>query len=247
MTTQPATLASPLHTPVRASARVAAWLPASMLDWPGRVAATLFLTGCQLSCPYCHNPELVNAQDNPGEWDRFVAYLGHRRAWIDGVVITGGEPTTDPNLERLLEVFARLELPVKLDTNGMRPDLLVKFIKRGLVSYVALDVKTLPERYGTLTRLPEAERRIRESINALKRSSIDHEFRTTCYPGLVAVDHLPQIADLLVGGRLYALQQFRSDRTLHEDATRREPHASTALIAAAEACSQVIPTITRGV
>lgn len=247
MTTPSTTLTSPQHTRPATSNRVAAWMPAGMLDWPGRVAATLFLTGCQLRCPYCHNGTLIAPQDNHGEWESFIAYLERRRAWIDGVVITGGEPTTDPNIERLLEAFAALGLPVKLDTNGMRPDLLGKFLKRGLLSYVALDVKTLPERYAILTALPDAEERIRASIMTLKKSSVDHEFRTTCYPGLVPLDHLPRIAELLQGGNLYALQQFRSGATLHAEASRREPHHPAQLTIVAAQCSQMIPTITRGV
>lgn len=246
MTTPSNTLTSPQHRHSATSDRVAAWMPAGMLDWPGRVAATLFLTGCQLRCPYCHNATLIAPQENHGEWESFVAYLERRRAWIDGVVVTGGEPTTDPNIERLLEAFAALDLPVKLDTNGMRPDLLGKFLKRGLLSYVALDVKTLPERYAILTALPDAEERIRASIMTLKKSSVDHEFRTTCYPGLVPLDHLPRIAGLLQGGNLYALQQFRSDTTLHAEASRREPHHPTELSNAAALCSEMIPTITRG-
>lgn len=247
MTTPATALTTPHHTPTATSNRVAAWMPAGMLDWPGRVAATLFLTGCQLRCPYCHNGTLIPPQENRGEWESFVAYLERRRAWIDGVVITGGEPTTDPDIESLLRVLAAMELPVKLDTNGMRPDLLGKFLKRGLLSYVALDVKTLPERYSVLTALPDAEERIRASIMTLKKSSVDHEFRTTCYPGLVPLDHLPRIAELLQGGRLYALQQFRTDNTLHAEASRREPHHPAELTSVAALCTQMIPTITRGV
>lgn len=229
------------------TSRVAAWMPAGMLDWPGRVAVTVFVSGCNLRCPYCHNPSLLTPSDSLGTWPELCAYIERRRSWIDGLVLTGGEPTCDPQLVPLLETFAALNVPVKLDTNGMEPDVLARILKRKLVSYVALDVKALPAHYQRFTGPTDAEERLTESIRLITRSGVDSEFRTTCYPDVVSRDDLVQIARMLVGGDRYVLQQFRPDTTLSPKARIHAPWDPTELLQIARECDSFIPTSTRGI
>ncbi len=220
-----------------------------MLDWPGRVAATLFLSGCQMRCPYCHNPSLIEptADSCDATWGEVLEYLERRRSWVDGFVITGGEPTEDPDLIPLLESLNAARIPVKLDTNGLRPDVLKSALTRKLVSYIALDVKAEPSGYECLTSVPDAAEKLRESVSLVLRSGLDHEFRTTCYPGVVRLEDLPSIAKSLSGGALYALQQFRAGTNLAARARDDRPYPPLDLLEAAQSCSAYIPTITRGV
>lgn len=226
--------------------RLAGWIPATMIDWPGKVAATLFLSGCAFRCPFCHNPRLLTPVTEPAEWDAFIAHVRAKRSWLDGVVVTGGEPTEDPDLPSLLSALAEEGVPVKLDTNGSRPEILRFLLAEGLVDYVALDVKTVPARYGQATGRPDLARAVSESIELLVSSHIGHEFRTTVFPGAVDLDELPDIAASLLGGRLYALQQFRPSDTLDPRAAEIRPYPSGELRSAARRCSTYLPTIVRG-
>lgn len=226
--------------------RLAGVQRAGMLDWPGRVAATVFLSGCNLRCAYCHNPELVASPRRSESADSFFAYVADRRAWLDGVVITGGEPTLEPGLRPLLERLKREGMPVKLDTNGTAPEVLGELLYAGLVDFVAMDVKALPERYERVTGRADLWPAVERSIELVINSGVEHEFRTTCYPIAVGPNDLPKIASLLVGGQRYALQQFRPQRTLDPAAISVRAHASDTLCRAAERCRTYLPTIVRG-
>jgi pyruvate formate lyase activating enzyme len=232
--------------PVGPSRRLAGWIPTTMLDWPGKVAATVFLSGCGFRCPFCHNPRLLTPVSEPADWAALLAHLHAKRAWLDGVCVTGGEPTDDPDLPSLLSALAEAGMPVKLDTNGSHPEVLRHLIAEQLVSYVALDVKTTPGRYGEATARPELTPAVVESIELLVRSRIEHEFRTTVFPGIVTLEELPDIASMLLGGRLYALQQFRPSDTLDPHAGTVVPYHRDQLRAAARRCSSFLPTILRG-
>jgi pyruvate formate lyase activating enzyme len=217
-----------------------------MLDWPGRVTATVFLGGCNLRCPFCHNPELVGSPRRTEDSATLLDLVRDRRAWLDGVVVTGGEPCADPGLPELLESLKREGMPVKLDTNGTMPEVLESLVDAGLVDFVALDVKATPERYERATGTPSVWGAVARSIATVLSSGIDHEFRTTCYPLAVGPDDPVKMAALLAGGRRYVLQQFRPTRTLDPAAVSVRPHAAETLFRAAERCSAHIPTIVRG-
>jgi pyruvate formate lyase activating enzyme len=218
-----------------------------MLDWPGRVSATLFLSGCSLRCPYCRTASLRAPTSEPMDWDRIVGHIDEKRAWLDGVVVTGGEPTEDPDLPSLLAALAELDIPVKLDTNGTRPEVLHYLLSEQLVAFVALDVKAVPSRYGEIVGGRETASLVAESVETVIRSGVEHEFRTTVYPGAVDLTDLPRIARALRGGRLYALQQFRPGMTLDPQASIVSPFGERELRAAASECSAHLPTIVRGV
>ncbi|MBE0416275.1 MAG: anaerobic ribonucleoside-triphosphate reductase activating protein [Coriobacteriia bacterium] len=228
------------------SSRVVGFIPTGMIDWPGKVASTLFLAGCPMRCPYCHNPDLLDAQPVPDSWAGLLSHLSLRRGWLDGVVVTGGEPTAAPDLIDILEIFAARGIPVKLDTNGTSPQLLGHVLEAGLVEYVALDIKTLPDRYDRIGP-PDADEAFLASIEIVLASGVAHEFRTTVYPPLIATAELPELAKLVAGGDLYVLQQFRPERTLDPAAVSVTPASPEEITSAAAACTSYLPTTTRGV
>ena len=153
----------------------------TLLDFPGRVACTVFLGGCNFRCPYCHNSELFDGTAEPVMDDeKLLAFLEKRKGILDGVCITGGEPTLQPGLEDLLRRIKALGYPVKLDTNGYRPEVLKKLVEAGLVDYVAMDIKNGPHRYGQTVGLDKLDlSRIEESIRFLTQDVVDYEVRTT--------------------------------------------------------------------
>lgn len=221
-----------------------------MLDWPGRVSTTLFLAGCTLRCPYCHNPGLVTAEpDGAGRaaavWEGFLGHLSVRRGWIDGVVVTGGEPTCDPGLVRLLEALAARGVPVKLDTNGTAPDVLEHLVSEGLAACVALDVKTFPDRYDLLGPASAGEA-VTRCVDILRASATPHEVRVTVYPPVIDAPDLPALAETLTGCDALFLQRFRPGHTLDPAASSIRPVDPDDLRHAARLCSRYLPTATRG-
>jgi pyruvate formate lyase activating enzyme len=217
-----------------------------MLDWPGRLSATVFLGGCDFRCPFCHNEALVSVPDASADWNILLAHLEAKRHWLDGVVITGGEPTLDPGLPEMLRTFARMEIPVKLDTNGNHPDVLRSLLSEGLISYVALDIKTPFARYAALTGVAESGANVAESVEIIIDSGVAHEFRTTVYPGAVSLEDLEDIARAVEGGDRYALQQFVPTTTLDPRASAVLPFNPDALHETASSCCRYLPTTVRG-
>lgn len=182
----------------------------TLLDWPGKVACTVFLAGCDFRCPFCHNGELV-AAPAPAVMDQgeLLTFLKKRKGLLDGVCVTGGEPLLRPGLAGLLEDIKELGYPVKLDTNGNHPDRLVSLWERGLVDYVAMDVKNSPERYGETVGVPNLDLApIRESVDWLLEDRVDYEFRTTVVRQFHDGDSFRAIGPWLAGAKRYFLQSF---------------------------------------
>ncbi|MCX7703690.1 MAG: anaerobic ribonucleoside-triphosphate reductase activating protein, partial [Planctomycetota bacterium] len=158
------------------------FLPNTLIDWEGKVAAEIFLSGCNFRCPFCHSGYLVYDRENECiPLESILACIEREKGWIDGVVISGGEPTLCPALEGLCVEFRNRNLGVKLDTNGSNPALIGRLVNLGLLDFVSLDVKApLDERYSAATGVMEPPvEQVRESVRLLMRSSIDYEFRTT--------------------------------------------------------------------
>ncbi|MFU8890188.1 MAG: anaerobic ribonucleoside-triphosphate reductase activating protein [Anaerosomatales bacterium] len=247
MTSGPVAAPVSEHRPAACpSDRIAGFIPTGMIDWPGKVAATLFVSGCQMRCPYCHNADLLATRSAPESWPALLKHFSVRRGWLDGVVLTGGEPTASPDLLDILEALASRGIPVKLDTNGTAPQMLQHVLESGLVEYVALDVKTLPHRYDRIGPATSGDS-VLASIDIVRASGIAHEFRTTVYPPLIDAAELPDLAQLLAGGDLYVLQQFRPGQTLDPGAASVTPLSADDIHAAITACSEYLPTIARGV
>ncbi len=153
----------------------------TLLDYPGKVACTVFLQGCNFRCPFCHNSDLLDGNGpTPIDREELLAFLQKRRGLLDAVCVTGGEPTLQPDLPELLAAIKALGYSVKLDTNGMRPDLLKKLVGDGLVDYVAMDIKNSPDRYAETVGVPRLLLRpIEESAAFLLSGAVNYEFRTT--------------------------------------------------------------------
>lgn len=223
-------------------------LPASMIDWPGRICSVLFLGGCNFRCPYCHNPELVECASDEEvlEWSEIARFLGQRAGWIDGVSVTGGEPTIHADLPELLYRIREAGFAVKLDTNGSRPRALRALLEAGLVDHVAMDLKTSLEKYPSLVGRPVDPRRIAESVEIILSSGVKHEFRCTVVPEWVDFRDLLSLARLIGETGNLVLQQFRPHNTLDPMLTEVRPYPDRMLLRWAELLSETVPTSTRG-
>ena len=153
----------------------------TLLDYPGRVACTAFLQGCNYRCPFCHNSELLSRQGEASmDTAGFLSFLKSRKGLLDGVCVSGGEPTLEPELEEMLRSIKALGYAVKLDTNGSRPEVLKKLVKDGLVDYVAMDVKNSPARYADTVGLARIDlSAVEESLRFLLSGNVEYELRTT--------------------------------------------------------------------
>ena len=188
----------------------------TLLDFPGRVACTIFLGGCDFRCPFCHNFELVDgtAQAVMGE-EKLMAFLKRRQGLLDGVAITGGEPCLHPDLPRLMREIRGLGFAVKLDTNGYHPALLGGILREGLADYVAMDIKNSPEKYAMTVGLDSLDLApIRESAALLMGSDIDFEFRTTVVREFHEPDDFRAIGQWIEGAPKYFLQAFTDRDTV---------------------------------
>ena len=169
----------------------------TLLDFPGKVACTLFLNGCNFRCPYCHNAELLDGHIEPlMSREEFLSFLRRRVGLLDGVCVSGGEPTLSAGLKDLLREIKAMGYAVKLDTNGSRPAVLRELVAEGLVDCVAMDIKNAPDKYTATCGLPKMDLApIEESIRFLLAGNVDFEFRTTVVQEL----HTPQ--DMVKMGR----------------------------------------------
>lgn len=194
------------------------WQKFSLIDFPGRASAILFTQGCPFRCHFCHNPELVNpaqAMFTPVTEEEIMDFLATRRGKLDGVVITGGEPTLHPDLPEFMEKIKSLCFAVKLDTNGSRPDVLERIIAGGLADYIAMDYKAPLAKYGTVAGPAAETANVRRSARMIMNSVVPYEFRTTVVKELLSEDDIILIAKEIAGAKKYILQKFRPDKTLN--------------------------------
>ena len=188
----------------------------TLLDFPGAVACTVFLGGCDFRCPYCHNAELLDGSFPPLMDDaELLAFLRKRQGLLDGVAVTGGEPLLQPELPALLRAIRALGYKIKLDTNGSHPERLQAVLDEGLADYVAMDVKNSPERYGlTIGRVDFDVTPIRESVRMLMAGGTDYEFRTTVVAELHDEAAFRAIGEWIAGAKRYFLQPFTDRETV---------------------------------
>lgn len=184
----------------------------TLLDYPGKVAASIFLGGCNFRCPFCQNSPLVLHADREPDISReeVLAFLKKRYGILEGVCITGGEPSLNSDLEGFLCEIRSLDYSIKLDTNGSRPDILKSLVKKGLVDKIAMDIKACPENYGNLTGLlcPDMDS-IRESADFLLEGNVEYEFRTTVVKQLHSEKDFREIGKWLAGAKAYFLQAYK--------------------------------------
>lgn len=182
----------------------------TLLDFPGHVACTVFLGGCDFRCPFCHNFELVDGTAKPEMTDEeFFAFLDKRHGLLDGVAITGGEPLLHPGLIPFLRRVRELGFAVKVDTNGYHPDRLREILDAGLADYVAMDVKNSPEKYARTCGLAQLDLDpVLDSIRILKSSGTEYEFRTTVIAEFHTARDIASIGELIRGAKRYYIQCF---------------------------------------
>jgi pyruvate formate lyase activating enzyme len=192
----------------------------SFIDYPGKLSCVCFVSGCNFDCPYCHNPDLVRGETSPqSRWDEqgFFQFLEERKGFLDGVVVSGGEPTLRNGLFSLCERIKELGYPVKLDTNGSRPKVIEALIRNGLADYIAMDIKTDPVRYAGFIKKDCDPSNIFSSIRIIMESGVLYEFRTTCVRPIVDARAIETIARRIQGASLYALQKFHNAEVLHPE------------------------------
>jgi len=182
----------------------------TLLDFPGHVACTVFLGGCDLRCPFCHNFELADGSA-PAVMDdkELLKFLSRRQGLLDGVAITGGEPCLRPDLPELLKAVRDLGFRTKLDTNGFHPELLKKLLSEGLVDYTAVDIKNSAAKYAVTSGLQELDLRpLQETVSLLIGGDADYEFRTTVVKEFHEASDFEEIGKLILGAKRYFLQCF---------------------------------------
>ncbi len=192
----------------------------TLLDFPGKVACTVFTSGCNYKCPYCHNASLVLTGNTQSSYtyldmEEITDFLEKRKGIIDGVVITGGEPTIQHGLEDMLEKIKKYDVSIKLDTNGSHPEVLKRLTAKNLIDYIAMDIKNAPEKYAETSGLPDIDLgRIEESVSFILGSGKDYEFRTTLVKGIHQIEDIKDIAEWISGAEKYFLQQFKDSGDL---------------------------------
>lgn len=189
----------------------------TLLDFPGKLACTVFTSGCNFRCPFCHNASLVlpGMSEHIDESEVF-SFLKKREGILEGVCITGGEPCLQSDLESFIEKVKALGFSVKLDTNGSFPEKLSALLEKGLLDYVAMDIKTSPERYAEVTGVTNESffENVKKSVELLKECGIPHEFRTTTAKELQNAEDFLKIGQWLKGEKRYFLQQYESSGEL---------------------------------
>ena len=237
----------------------------TLIDYPGRLAATVFLIGCNFRCPWCYSKELVlpketKKQPRISEKD-FFDFLKKRKGLLEGACITGGEPTIHKNLPNFIKKIKKLDYLVKLDTNGSNPAMLKKLIDEKLVDYVAMDIKA-PFRLKFEIRNPKSEtnskfqipkyqkavgakinfNKIKKSIEIIKNSGIDYEFRTTVIPALHTKKDIIQIAKEISPAKRYFLQNFRPEKTIEPKYEKCRPFTQEELKSIQKECNKYVNT-----
>jgi len=203
----------------------------SLIDYPGKVCSVVFLAGCNLRCPFCQNPDLVlhHQKMKDIKTERVIEHISSNRKWIDGVCITGGEPTIYQDLPGFAQKIKKMGFFVKLDTNGTNPGMLDYMLKNCLVDYVSMDIKAPLESYNKSTNVEIDKEAIQKSVETIKGSGVDYEFRTTVVPSLFKTKDALMVGQWLEGSRKFAIQQFRPTVTLDKAYQRKKPYTEKRL------------------
>jgi len=199
--------------------RIGGFQKVSLIDYPGQIGSVVFAQGCNMRCPYCHNPELVEPAlyKNLQDVRYIMSFLEMRKGKIDAVTITGGEPTLQSELKTVIKTIHNMGYLVKLDTNGTFPEVLKTLIEAGDINYIAMDIKAPFAKYAMVTRSAVEPAKIRESIDIIMSSGIEYEFRTTAVPSLTTLEDLLDIISNIKDARCYAVQAYVPVKILYAD------------------------------
>jgi len=191
----------------------------TLIDYPGKLATTVFTVGCSFRCPFCHNPELVDLSlhHEVKSEEEFFKFLKSRKGKLEGVCITGGEPTIQPDIISFIEKIKKLGFVVKLDTNGTHPEVVEEIFRLGIVDYVAMDIKHTKEKYALASGKKMDIKKIEKSVKLIMESGIGYEFRTTVVPGIHVEEDFLEIAKWIQGAEKYYLQIYRDIKILDKD------------------------------
>jgi pyruvate formate lyase activating enzyme len=205
---------------------VADYIETSLLDWEGKISCVLFLSGCNFRCPWCHNKELaLGKTENKIAIKEILKKFENKKSWIDGFVITGGEPTINKDLKEIISEVKSKGFMVKVDTNGSRPDMIRDIISNGLVDFISMDIKTVlkKDKYDKACGIDINLNAINQTIDILLSSNIGCSFRTTVIPGIVNIDDIKEIIQR-VKGKKYTIQKFIPHNTLNDEYMKVKPY-----------------------
>ncbi len=203
---------------------IAGFIVNSFVDYPAHIACVVFTPGCNMNCWYCHNRSIINETKGGYDEDKILKIIADRKGFLDGVVISGGEPTLQPDLENFITKIKKIGLKVKLDTNGTNPEVLATLVNKNLVDYIAMDIKAPFEKYNKITIIPNIEA-VKESVKFIMGCGVDYEFRTTFAPNL-QVDDIVSICKSIEGAKQYSLQGYEVPDYL--DKNKVPPHSRSA-------------------
>jgi len=208
----------------------------TLIDYPARVACTVFLIGCNFRCPFCYSSELVlpeKIKSQPRISEKyFFDFLKKRKGLLEGVVICGGEPTLNKDLPDFVKKIKKLGYRVKIDTNGSNPEMLKELIKKKLLDYVAMDIKASlrSQEYERVVGVKTDLEKIKKSIGIIKNSGIDYEFRTTVVPTIHTKEDIIKIAKAIAPAKKYFLQNFRAEKTINPKFEKIKPYSKDFLL-----------------
>lgn len=207
----------------------------SLVEWPGKICAIIFTGGCNFRCPFCHNPELVTelAETPAYPWEEIEKFLDKKVGWVDGIEITGGEPTLQPDLPKVAEIIKGKGFLLSVATNGTNPEMLEELLSKKLIDRIQMDIKNSLEKYPISTDVKDFDpiaSKIKKSIEILKNSDIEYGFRTTIVPDLIKKEDIKGIGELIKGAKKISLQQFRPLRTLDKSYQNKVPYPKEEII-----------------
>ena len=225
----------------------------SLIDWPGKISAVVFLAGCNFRCPFCHNPELVESRiyasmPRISRMD-FFKFLKSRKGLLEGVSVTGGEPTINSDLLEFFEEIKKAGFLVKLDTNVSNSEMIKKLIDRKLIDYFAIDIKSSPEKYEKVSGVKINIKNIEKCLNIIQKSEIPFELKTTIVPSLINEEEIKKIKKwlenlgILEKAKIYAIQQFRPDKTLDKSFEKIKPYSDENLKSFAKIMMQSVKKV----
>ncbi len=204
---------------------IAAIRPLSFIDYPKKLSAVIFFQGCNFKCSYCHNFWLLNKNNNLIPVEEFYGFLKRRIAKLDGVVLSGGEPTMWNNLFTIAKKIKSMGFSIKLDTNGYNPKIISTLLERNLLDYIAMDIKGPLKKYSKIVNKKVNTSRIKQSIEIITQSKIEYEFRTTLIRSLLSKNDIVECGNLINGAKKYCLQKFNPDTALDKKLKKEKPYS----------------------